>query len=1004
MQRALNNYHSILFLRCAVKCPKSCTARSKILKLKYTLCRKMENPPVRKTRRALTLAKPAPRKNCLDNVPCMTMTEGPSNVITDASSHEKQDKENLTFKKRACRGLKLEKPAPLKSSKINNSELQAKVETAPLKQNEDVTKKKETLFKREDEVSKIVNPAEIKANMLIKEALSDLEVTQIDTTPPKSMQRQTRLLSQVSDDSGLGDMSAYSRQGSLLESLAENQDDLDWDNLENTSTFTFGQQQMTCLSTTVNQMVPFNSLTLDDIQGQDRLGNSARQRKHSHQDTRNHVKKPQFHRSYSVPSNLSISKGTECWEDDVELPKNNVVKEEIVKRNSEVDIENVDEFGSCSDLVNRDHIKREVVVKHDNWTKANHFTIKDFTVVVTKEIQHSNRNVFHKPSKQVSDEWESEIIEVEQNTNEMSERENERPVTPSNAKTCSGAGTYSAIYNDGSDLDATPKAGFALSKYKDFNLSVERFEKSGSDLAELYWERRSGSATDGDLKKETDDSTVISNNCDMSGVEVKSLPSYQNYREKTDNYLSCSSRTSTETDDVISSCHSDDGFNEQMYAWELIEDLSSKVNSLKLENGSPEEKKRVVQNGTAKVEILPDDINDIEAELEFMREDIRLLERLKSDEVRSSNSVLKSGKVSQWKNAVVQVIREPLTPYSTQTDIWRVEEGMPTGFGSALSRRKMFRYFKQSLMEEKVNDVKLIQYTAKELLEIGASDLSKRKLESWSMSEHLYPDICLKKGFNFDTLRYKEEREYVCEVHNAENIERRQSSKGNNSGLPNVRRPPPTSGVNRGGFGVPQSGIGFPQSGFGASQSGFGVPKSGHSAPQSGFGAPQGGLRAFQSVHSAPPQSGFGAPQSGFGAPKGGFDAPQSGFDAPQSGFGAPQSGFGAPKGGFDAPQSGFGSSQGCFSAPNSVFSAPKSGFGVPPTRNQSSTKDLQQQRSTTPNDDFDNVTTTNANADRHGIKPPKPNYGRSFSMVDRIDTKNDDLVLKRDLPEVCPW
>jgi hypothetical protein len=24
--------------------------------------------------------------------------------------------------------------------------------------------------------------------------------------------------------------------------------------------------------------------------------------------------------------------------------------------------------------------------------------------------------------------------------------------------------------------------------------------------------------------------------------------------------------------------------------------------------------------------------------------------------------------------------------------------------------------------------------------------------------------------------------------------------------------------------------------------------------------------------------------------------------------------------------------------------------------------------------------------------------------MVDRIDTKNDDLVLKRDLPEVCPW
>ena len=94
--------------------------------------RKMEKPPIQKTRRALTLSKPAPRKKYMsdgitdnkctvitEDNNCAVITEGV--VSIGANATEKQGKENTPFKKRASRGLKLEKPAPLKSSKVNST-------------------------------------------------------------------------------------------------------------------------------------------------------------------------------------------------------------------------------------------------------------------------------------------------------------------------------------------------------------------------------------------------------------------------------------------------------------------------------------------------------------------------------------------------------------------------------------------------------------------------------------------------------------------------------------------------------------------------------------------------------------------------------------------------------------------------------------------------------------------------------------------------------------------
>ncbi|XP_053402022.1 uncharacterized protein LOC123548783 isoform X2 [Mercenaria mercenaria] len=870
--------------------------------------------PLRKASRALNLAKPAPRKNGL--------TKDPGTVVTEEASTEKaviapekNDKENRTVGKRALRCLKLEKPAPLKSSRINRSQdgNSGLSDVAPVKPKEDVVES-QTKVKREDDISMTDKPAEMKANLLISEALADLEGSQQNSKPPTSMLRQTRLLSQVSDDSGLGDMSSsFSRQGSMLESLTENQDDLNWEDVDDSAvtTFSFGSEHLKCLATTVNKIQPFNSLlTNDNIQAQNLNQNACyklkekRARKLSHQNENTVNMKANISRSYSVPSNISTSHRKEFWDDELDFQVNVMAKVETAKSYQNQEIPKSDRIRSLSAQNSRVDLDVDNVRRRYNTCPGNRLNEKDIGVILTEGNRHSAQDVFTYPAKSFSDDWESEVVvvdvelckyvdeedEIERPSTPVNiknpcendtysavrkrnnrclgncinekdigvipmegnqhsspdvftystksfsedwesevevvdvelckyvESDIERPSTPVNVQNPCENDTYSAIHYKGSDRDATPKAGSVLPKFSNNNSAVKLKLNSSESLRKC----QKDSAEHPEESQQCDSATILEN-CDIPSAMMKNSPSYQDYRDKRDTDLNSST---TDTDDQISSCISDDSFNEQMYAWELIEDLSDRVNSLKLDQEKSDvetqnTKKESTETYDLKDEIppkfvaLPEDLHLIEAELEYMREDLELSESLKSDKTKSVHLVLKMARSGHDEKAVVKVIREPLSPYSPEDEIWRAEEGMISEFCKVKERRGMFRYYRQCQINDNESEGSaLIQYSAKELLKLGTSMLSKKKPDSWPYLETIYPSICLEKVSSyFDCERYSQVRDYVAEVYNVQGDNWKNSSntgaRRNNSGLPDVRRPPPPL-VTRGGFGAPKGGFGAP--------------------------------------------------------------------------------------------------------------------------------------------------------------------------------------------------
>lgn len=242
--------------------------------------------------------------------------------------------------------------------------------------------------------------------------------------------------------------------------------------------------------------------------------------------------------------------------------------------------------------------------------------------------------------------------------------------------------------------------------------------------------------------------------------------------------------------------------------------ISSVSNKSKFEGGHS-----IVNQIPPKLDYLPDDIDGIEAELECLRDDLDLADSIKSSELQYFSSF--KAAMFREQNIRTEVIREPLHPHSTQQEVQRAEEGAPRGMYTAKGRRANFRTLRLYRLEDNQpeKEINVIHYTAEELLQIGASCLSKREPECWAYLVEMYPNVCLSKINPLDTERYSEERSYVIETSvgclgwptrtNKRKLE-----------FPNVNVPPPGLFAMKGsnavthGFRAPQTNVALAPSGF----------------------------------------------------------------------------------------------------------------------------------------------------------------------------------------------
>ena len=223
--------------------------------------------------------------------------------------------------------------------------------------------------------------------------------------------------------------------------------------------------------------------------------------------------------------------------------------------------------------------------------------------------------------------------------------------------------------------------------------------------------------------------------------ENDNTQSVTSYRSKRLDYDTCSSDSKSKASDTDSVATFDNGFKEQECAWELIDDLTDKLQDVVLDTGSSN------RSSVAESEdnIVPVEMKETEEGLAEKSSEVSG-SVLESD-VNDNDNVSKVTTQSETiEGAGLKVIRNPLIPSSMLQEIWKVEQTMSGGMYSAKGRRKMFRNYAICRELETVTDeATMIQYSIDELLRLGASPLSRQEPETWSYLTAIYPDICLKE-------------------------------------------------------------------------------------------------------------------------------------------------------------------------------------------------------------------------------------------------------------------
>lgn len=410
-------------------------------------------------------------------------------------------------------------------------------------------------------------------------------------------------------------------------------------------------------------------------------------------------------RSYSVPSNFFSSNNnnnncnveTECWDDEADFSIENKVNS-VQSFSHAWRTSRISSFSSLNETAKAGtRIEERDETKAGNFIKGRGGCFTHNTVTVIPGSKHSTLDL-----STGAEDWEADIVDVEIT-----------PTKPAHLNNSGKSFTDSAISNQCSDPDATPKSKFMITKYND---SAPR-----STEKKLLTMEKSRKIQEG------------KQNCDKTIVNMKELPSYQNYKDKIDSDVSsCSSKILKDSEDYLSQETLEDfeeksyacefiedlskkvetmqldsktkamgpkNFDDQSYARELIEDLSEKVDSKKLrpeeKDIGPKDKDMGPHDFLEKLALqevmLPLDMDEIEAELEYMRGDLELSESSNSE--KYVDPMFKSHKPECEKKVIIT--REPLHPSSSQEEKWLVEKGIPTGYSTAKGRDSMFRYQRQ---------------------------------------------------------------------------------------------------------------------------------------------------------------------------------------------------------------------------------------------------------------------------------------------------------------------
>lgn len=170
-----------------------------------------------------------------------------------------------------------------------------------------------------------------------------------------------------------------------------------------------------------------------------------------------------------------------------------------------------------------------------------------------------------------------------------------------------------------------------------------------------------GSHSDSLLDDVTERLVANSNNSSMFQYRnVQEIPSSESLS------LSCDSVSSSAS--VL-----DDSSNETMYVWEQIEDLSERVGKMSVVD---ERKQSDASSG-------------IDSEQEYIWDLIDTCNQPKT----CSKPV-----ISVMKMRTTSAIRQPIGPGTSQEKIMEIEATQPNGKFSAMSRRRMFRFYAEAMM------------------------------------------------------------------------------------------------------------------------------------------------------------------------------------------------------------------------------------------------------------------------------------------------------------------
>lgn len=485
----------------------------------------------------------------------------------------------------------------------------------------------------------------------------------------------------------------------------------DWNDIDDSAetTFSLSSKHLACLPSAVNQTKPFKNFLVgeqafENISTEDR---NIRDKIKRGANSRFVSRKKYISRSYSVPSSLynsnnnnnNFSDETARWDDEANFGIENPVHS-AQSFSHDWRTSRVSSFSTLSDTAKAGtRIEKKDLTKAESFIKGRGGCDTHDTETVIPGSKHSSLDL-----STGTEDWEADIVDEEVILS--------TPTTPVHINNSGESITDSAISSQCSDPDATPKAKSLLTKFND--------PTTRSTEKKLLTMEKSGEIQ------------VGKQDCDKTIENIKDLPSYQNYRDKMDSDISsCSSKSLKDSEDYLSQ-ETLEEFDEQSYAWELIEDLSEKVEAMKLD---PKTKdigpqhfdeqsyaSELIEDLSEKVDskklgseykemglhdvleklalqepMLPLDMDEIEAELEYMREDLELSESTNSE--MYVNSMFRSHK-PECENKVI-ITREPLHPSSSQEEIWLVEEGMPTGHSTAKGRRWMFRYYRECSIDDR---------------------------------------------------------------------------------------------------------------------------------------------------------------------------------------------------------------------------------------------------------------------------------------------------------------